>query len=495
MKRNMKETIYSYFKHQVEVHPLAVAVQDENRSLTFAQLDILVDTIASGFEISAPKLVGVVMNHSVEMIASLLAVLKSGGGYVPVEPFFPEDRIKFIMDECHVDFIITNQMYAAKLGTFPLHFIEEGMAMDSQATTDDDSKSEGIAYILYTSGSTGMPKGVTVENRNVCHYIKAFEHEFHTTVGDKMLQYSVCSFDIFVEEVFTTLCNGATLAIPSDYIKGDIHRVMEFIDKHGVTEISGFPYLLLEMNKLESIPKSLRLLISGGDVLREDYVTHLLDKAEIYNTYGPSEGTVCVSYCHVNKVKAEPDGTYPIGYPVQGTQIEIRDEQLQVLPTGSIGEICIFGGGVSRGYIGEHREKENEAYVLLDDGRRMYRSGDLGLMRDDGTVIFLHRKDTQVMILGRRVETVEVQNILCNCPAVEKGVVMANNDENGLAYLTAYIVPKDKLAFRMSELRETMEKFLPSYMIPEFFIKLETMPLTPNGKVDSKSLPLILKIA
>src|SRR5574344_655143 len=491
----MKEAIYGYFKNQVETHPQAVALEDEKRSLSFAQLDKLVDTIASGFEVASPNLVGVVMNHSVEMIASLLAILKSGGGYVPVEPFFPKDRIKFIMDECHVDFVITTQMYQEKLRGLPLHLIEEGMVINASVKTEDHSIPENIAYILYTSGSTGMPKGVIVENQNVCHYIKAFENEFQTTVGDKMLQYSVCSFDIFVEEVFTTLCNGATLAIPSDYTKGDIHRVMEFIDNHNVTEISGFPYLLLEMNKLERIPQSLRLLISGGDVLREDYVTHLLDKAEIYNTYGPSEGTVCASYCHVNRAKAEPDGTYPIGYPVLGTQIEIRDENLQLLSPGSIGEICIHGGGVSRGYIGEHREKENEAYSILEDRRRMYRSGDLGLMHEDGTIIFLHRKDTQVMILGRRVETVEVQNILCNCPTVEKGVVMANNDENGLAYLTAYIVPKDKLAFRMSELRETMEKFLPSYMIPEFFIKLETMPLTPNGKVDAKSLPLILKIA
>lgn len=491
----MKETVYSYFKNQVENNPNVVAVFDEKRSLTFRELDALVDTIVAGFGVGNPKLVGVVMNHGVEQIASMLAILKSGAGYVPVEPFFPADRIKFIMGECKVDFVITNKVYEEKLDGLNLHLVELGLKIDADAKTEDKSSEKGIAYVLYTSGSTGMPKGVTVENRNVCHYIKAFENEFHTTVGDKMLQYSVCSFDIFVEEVFTTLCNGATLAIPSDYTKDDIHRVMDFIEEHQVTEISGFPYLLLEMNKLNHITSSLRLLISGGDVLREDYVTNLLDKFEIYNTYGPSETTVCASYCHVNKVKAEPDSTYPIGIPVLGTQIEIRNERLESVPNGTIGEICIFGGGVSRGYIGEHREKENEAYVTLEDRRVMYRSGDLGLMRSDGTIIFLHRKDTQVMILGRRVETVEVQNILCSCPDVEKGVVMAHNDENGLAYLTAYIVPKDKLAFRMSQVRETMAKFLPAYMIPEFFIKLEVMPLTPNGKVDTKALPKILKIA
>jgi D-alanine--poly(phosphoribitol) ligase subunit 1 len=486
------ETIYSYFKEQVLSHANEVAVFDENRELTFKQLDELIDTIACDFS-SRPRLVGIVMNHSVEMIASIMAVLKVGAGYVPVEPFFPTDRIKFIMDECKVDFVITNEEYTHKLHGLPLHFIDTNLKIDSDATTCEFAKPESIAYVLYTSGSTGMPKGVVVENRNVCHYIKAFDREFQPSVGDKMLQYSVCSFDIFVEEVFTTLCNGATLAIPSDYVKGDIQRVMNYVERHKITEISGFPYLLLEMNKFPTIPSSLRLLISGGDVLRESYVTNLLKQAQVYNTYGPSEGTVCASYFHCNGNQAEPDGTYPIGKAVLGTDIEIRDNDLNVVPDGTVGEICIFGNGVSRGYIGNNRKKENKAYVNLPDGRRMYRSGDLGIMRPDKTIIFLHRKDSQVMIMGKRVETCEVQNILCNCHGVESGFVSANNDEHGLAYLTAYIVPKDKLAFRMSEARETMAKFLPAYMIPEFFVRLNSMPLTSNGKIDGNSLPVIMK--
>lgn len=486
------ETIYSYFKKQVVRNSNEIAVFDENRSLTFKQLDRLVDTIAMNFEAN-PKLVGIVMNHSVELIASMIAVLKVGAGYVPVEPFFPIDRIKFIMNECNVDFVITNSEYAIKLHGLPLHFIDSDLKVHPKARISEMSKPESIAYVLYTSGSTGMPKGVVVENRNVCHYIKAFTNEFHPTVGDRMLQYSVCSFDIFVEEVFTTLCNGAALAIPSEYIKGDIHRIMNFVEKYKITEISGFPYLLLEMNKLQSIPSSLRLLISGGDVLRESYVTNLIKQTEVYNTYGPSEGTVCASYFHCNNGQAEPDGTYPIGKSILGVQVEIRDEYLNLVPNGTIGEICIFGAGVSRGYIGSNRKKENEAYVNLADGRRMYRTGDLGIMRPDGTLIFLHRKDSQVMILGKRVETCEVQNILCNCRGVERGFVGARNDEQGLAYLTAYIVPKDRPTFRMSEVRETMAKFLPAYMIPEFFVCLNTMPLNSNGKIDSKSLPVIMK--
>lgn len=485
------ETVYNCFKKQIEERPEALAVFDEHRCLTFAELDALSDTIAATFPV-APRHVGIVMNHSVEMIASMFAVLKVGAAYVPVEPAFPEERIRFIMDECGVDFIVTEQEYAGKLGkNHPLLFIRQGMPIDGQtAGLPSVASPEDAAYILYTSGSTGKPKGVIVENRNVCHYVRAFRNEFHPAPGDIMLQYSVCSFDIFVEEVFASLLSGAALAILPASVKSDIHRLMHFVDKHKVTIISGFPYLLLEMNKLERIPSSLRLLISGGDVLREGYVDRLLRQADVYNTYGPSETTVCASYFRCNGTQPMPDGTYPIGKAVKGVRIEIRDGQMRPVPVGKPGEICISGDGVSRGYV---NRRENEAFVTLEDGQRMYCSGDLGIMQPDGNLIFLHRKDTQVMILGRRVEPAEVQNILCECPEVEKGVVCAHTDDRHLSYLTAYIVPKDRQTFSVSSVRKTMEKFLPSYMIPDFFVEMDAMPVTPNGKINNTALPVVLK--
>lgn len=220
-------------------------------------------------------------------------------------------------------------------------------------------------------------------------------------------------------------------------------------------------------------------------------MNRLLPQADVYNTYGPSETTVCASYYRCNGTQALPDGTYPIGKAVKGVSIEILDENMRPVPLGKPGEICIFGDGVSRGYV--NNRKENEAFVTLEDGRRMYHSGDLGIMQPDGNLLFLYRKDTQVMILGRRVEPLEVQNILCECPEVEKGVVCANVDEQQLAYLTAYIVPKNKQTFRVSAVRKTMEKFLPSYMIPEFFVRMDAMPITPNGKVNHIALPVVLK--
>lgn len=484
------ETIYDYLKQQVELQPDARALSDEKRSLTFRELDRLALQIACGFP-GQPKRIGVVMNHGVEMIASLFAILKIGAAYVPVEPSFPADRIRFMMNECEVDFALTEPEYARKLKGLPCRFVN--IPEDAVQNAEDipsTAKPDDLAYILYTSGSTGAPKGVMVENRNVCNYVKAFRNEFHPGPGDVMLQYSVCSFDIFVEEVFASLLSGAALVIPPEEIRNDIKRLMKFVEKNRVTMISGFPYLLLELNKLKRIPSSLRLLISGGDVVRENYIDRLLPQVEVYNTYGPSETTVCASYFRCNDTQALPDGTYPIGKAVKGVSIELLDEQMNPVPVGKIGEICILGNGVSRGYVGK---RENEAFVTLPDGRRMYRSGDLGIMQPDGNLLFLHRKDTQVMILGRRVEPAEVQNILCECRDVEKGAVCANTDEQGLSYLTAYVVPKNKKRFSMSAVRKAMAKFLPPYMIPEFFVRLEAMPVTPNGKVNSDALPIVMK--
>lgn len=484
------ETIYDYLEQQVALHPDAPAVSDVHSSLTFKELDRLASQIAVSFP-GQPKRIGVAMNHGVEMIASLFAIVKIGAAYVPVEPSFPADRIRFMMNECQVDFVLTEPEYAEKLQGLPLLFIDiAGDAAQDAKNISSTANPDDLAYILYTSGSTGTPKGVMVENRNICNYVKAFRNEFHPASGDVMLQYSVCSFDIFVEEVFASLLSGAALAIPPEEIKNDMRRLMKFVEDNHVTIISGFPYLLLEMNKLERIPASLRLLISGGDVVRESYIDKLLPQVEVYNTYGPSETTVCASYFRCNDTQALPDGTYPIGKAVSGASIELLDEQARPVPMGKIGELCIFGDGVARGYVGK---RENQAFVTLADGRRMYRSGDLGIMQPDGNLFFLHRKDTQVMILGRRVEPAEVQNVLCECREVEKGVVCANTDEQNLSYLTAYVVPKDKRHFNMSSVKKVMEKFLPPYMIPEFFIRMNELPLTPNGKVNGGALPVVMK--
>lgn len=488
----MKDTIYALFQNVVANNKHKTAIVENNRTMTFGELSNLASIIAGTFPEKISS-IGIVMSHRAEMIAAMLAVLKCGARYVPAEPSFPTDRIHYMMDEAKVDFILTERECTDKLNGFPLRLAEcEICGLDAPATKRTDEQSpEQPAYVLYTSGTTGRPKGVCITNRNVCHYVRAFNDEFHLNGEDIMLQYSVCSFDIFVEEVFASLLNGAAIAIPSEEDKADIHSLMKFVEKHHVTMISGFPYLLAEMNHLPKIPSSLRLLISGGDVLRGVYVDHLLEQADVYNTYGPSETTVCASYYHCNGGTVLADGTYPIGLPVKGSTIRILDANGKELPAGETGEICICGGGVSLGYIG-NRKEENKAFEALPDGNIMYRSGDLGYFLPDGNIAFLHRKDTQIMIYGKRVEVSEVESCLYQCKSVQQAIVRAFTDENGLSYMTAYVVPAHQ-TIKVSAVKKELSENLTSFMIPEFFVKMPFIPLNTNGKPDMTKLPVVMK--
>ena len=468
------DTIYGRFRKWVTCQPDAVAVTEDGRTVTYGELDNMANAIMSKFYGDKYMNIGIVMSHSAEMIAAMLAVLKSGAAYVPAEPSLPAERIDYMMREAGVGLVITDD-YCRDLPP------------QAEPLTDR-SEADGVAYILYTSGTSGRPKGVMVENRNVVNYAEAFEKEFHVGPGDVMLQYSVCSFDIFVEEVFTTLLNGATLAIPSEEVhEGNLSDLMAFCERHGVTEISGFPYLLADMNRYHCYPSKLRLLISGGDVIRAAYITWLKDRDfVIYNTYGPSETTVCATYFRVDDANPLDDGTYLIGKPVHGVEVRILDKDMRELPDGVPGEICILGAGVSRGYLGDPPEQKN--FVTLGDGTRVYRSGDLGYRAPDGNISFLRRKDRQVMILGKRVEPEEVENVLNESPCVERGIVRAFIDEQGLAYF----VPSHKNC-RLSRIKNFLRSRLADFMVPEFFVNMDEIPLTVRGKVNDRALPVVMK--
>ncbi len=493
-------TVYGLFKYTADLYPDNPAVIEDGRTLTFSDLSEMTDTITASFPAGIQS-IGIVMHHRAEMIASMLAVLKCGARYIPAEPDFPIGRIHDMMTEARVDFILTEPELVYKLKGFPVKLVDEifksededGQCRAAARREEDAGKEkaepESPAYVLYTSGTTGRPKGVCVRNRNICHYVRAFDNEFHPRPGDIMLQYSPCSFDIFVEEVYASLLNGAALAIPSHRDKDDIHSLMDFVKRHGVTLISGFPYLFAEIDRLPDIPSSLRLLISGGDVLRAVYVEDLLDKATVYNTYGPSETTVCAAYYCCNTGYVLEDGTYPIGKPVKGVQIRILDEDGNEAPVGMTGEICIMGDGVSMGYIGDH-EEENRAFERLPDGRVMYRSGDLGYWLPDGNIAFLHRKDDQIMIYGKRVEIAEVEYRLYQCSNVHQAVVRALTDEHGLSYMAAYIVPEEP-GLDIPAIKEELAENLASFMIPEVFVEVPAIPVNMNGKVDTSRLPVV----
>ena len=449
-------TIYLNFQKKLIKNPLKIAIFDEERRLTREDLNNLINTISNEIP-KGTKRVGIIMDHSVEMIASILAVLKIGAAYIPIEPFFPKNRIEFVLKDCNATSIITNKKYESKMPNLNIIFIEKGIEIKKNILIDCLANPDDIAYILYTSGSTGMPKGVAVTNKNVCHYVRAFINEFKPNDNDIMMQHSVCSFDIFVEEVFGSILSGMTLSIPNEDTKKDIKKLMEFSNKNNITILSGFPYLLQEINDLKEIPKSFRLMISGGDILRSSYVNNLINKVTIYNTYGPTETTVCCSYFNCNNASPLPDGTYSIGKAILDTEILILDNDLNPVKNGEKGEICILGNGVTLGYIG-NRKKENESFILWKDGRRLYKSGDVGYFLNDGNIAFINRKDMQVMILGKRVEPIEIETVINKNPNIKQSKVLSFTDLNNLSYLVAYVVWESKEKF--DELCDTINGFL-----------------------------------
>ncbi|MCH5347063.1 MAG: amino acid adenylation domain-containing protein [Muribaculaceae bacterium] len=476
-ENSTKNTIYSRFKARVETMPDALAIVEDVRSVTFGQLDALVNSILARFVNKGYMAIGICMSHGINQIAAMLAVLKSGAAYIPAEPSLPVARRDYMMNMAGVELVITDDF-----------------CRDPHAVKDfpDQSTQSGVAYVLFTSGTSGKPKGVVVENHSVVNYARAFGREMEVGPGDVMLQYSICSFDIFVEEVFASLLNGVALAIPSKEIHdGSLDNLMAFCRRRGVTIIDGFPYLVADINhQSELLPSSVRLIISGGDVVRANYISHLRDRGiKIYNTYGPSETTVCSNYYRIDNAEPLADGTFPIGHAVDGVQVAILDPDLNPVPDGETGEICITGEGVARGYLGNPPEQKN--FVTLPDERKMFRSGDMGYRLPDGNLVFLHRRDEQVMILGRRVEPEEVENVLNQYPGIDRGAVRALKDEAGLHFLVAYLEKNDY--FSLADFKHFLAERLVDFMVPEFFVAMKSIPLNQHGKVDTRALPKILK--
>lgn len=479
--------IYEVFSEQVRRAPDHAAVIEENRTWTYAQLDTLARAIAEKLP-EYPGNVGVAMDHGALMLASMFGILRAGGAFVPVEPDIPVQRVRTMFDLADVKIVLAAHQYEELAKGREVIVPAKDWIPEGEERTAAQAGPSAPAYVLFTSGTTGAPKGIIATNGNVLHYVQAFQHEFRVGPNDIMAQQSACTFDIFVEEVFCALLNGAPVAVVPEHARDNVEHFSRFIEEHGVTIVSGFPYLLLELNRLDRIPESIRLLISGGDVLRLGYVDRLFDQAQIYNTYGPSETTVCATYYKCTPDNALTNGTFPIGYPVVGSNVVIVDPAGKKQQRGNPGELLVTGDGVTLGYT---PGAESDAFGELD-GVPSYRTGDMGYEMDDGAIVFTRRKDTQVMIRGRRVEPGEVENVLCGIDGVATAYVLSAMDDSGLTYLTAYVVPENP-DITMRRIRKELEAYLPQYMIPEFIVKMTEIPLTENGKPNLKAFPIVMK--
>ncbi|MCP4155078.1 MAG: amino acid adenylation domain-containing protein, partial [bacterium] len=507
---------------------------EEKVYLTYLELEKRMNRLARKLKekgVDSDTVVGIMVNPCQEMIAGLLGILKAGGAYLPLLPSLPPQRISYMLEDSRAGVLLTSNLFRdlVEETTFEkeILYLEDILpetAFESQQsappTSMDIQAQSSLAYIIYTSGTTGKPKGVMVEHRNVAAYFYSFFREFEIKAGDTVIQLVPYAFDAFVEEVFPVLLRGGNVFIPGGSEVMDIELLTRMITKYNVNIIDCTPMLLNEFNKfaMETAEtggplKSVHTYISGGDVLKKEYVDKLAKTGAVYNTYGPTESTVCASYYRYagDDSAKHISSTLPIGSPIANYKIYILDKNHCCLPVGVGGEICITGPGVVRGYMNRpeltaekfipnpYLKKQNQGPVKESElpeintlYSTLYKTGDLARWQPGGNIEFLGRIDRQVKIRGYRIETEEIEARLLMHPEIKEAVVVAGDGKDGSKYLVAYCVPQTDAGENSglaADLKESLSADLPQYMIPPYFMFLDQMPLNANGKLDKKKLP------
>jgi amino acid adenylation domain-containing protein/thioester reductase-like protein len=483
------KTIQELFEEVADKMADCTAAVFDGKSITYSELNGKANQLARLLRIRGLKqhsIAGIMVERSLEMLIGLLAVLKAGGAYLPIDPDFPEERIKYMLNDSRAKFFLTQSDF--KDIAYPdmdmIYIDDEAIYCGDSSNPINSTAASNLACVLYTSGSTGKPKGVMVEHKNILSYIIGFIDEFNVTSEDVVLQQASFTFDVFMEEVFSALLTGGKVVIPKHQQILDIYSLHDFLRRYSITLVSCSPFLLKELNKLPPV-QSVRLFISGGDVLKYKYVSSLINYSTVYNTYGPTETTICASYY---KVTAGCSHNIPIGKPTANSAIYILDKYNNLQPIGAPGELCITGSGVTGGYI-NNRDLTLDKFVEnpFTKGKMMYRTGDLARWLPGGNLEFLGRMDHQVKIRGFRVETGEVETQLLKHELINETIILAKENTTGSKYLCAYFCSSGEPSIK--ELREYLSKSLPEYMIPSYFVQIDTLPLTTNGKVDINCLP------
>ena len=484
------QTVCELFEQQVAAAPDRIAVFGESVgpvgpvrlvghiNLTYCQLNEQSDQLARWLiekGVMVDDIIGLMIERSIEMIIGILGILKSGGAYLPIDPAYPQERLDYMLKDSNAKIIINTLKGGPRQGLQHSAFVTQRI-----------QHSNHLAYIIYTSGSTGKPKGVAVEHRNLMAYINAFLNEFELQPGDIVIQQASYIFDAFMEEMYPILLRGGKLVIPVREMVTDIRLLAVIIARFQVTMITCSPLMLNELNKIgKEVIGSIRIFISGGDVLKKEFIDNLLRIGSVYNTYGPTETTVCASYY---KCSSEDPTGIPIGSPIKGYKIYIMDRHSNLLPVGVAGELCIAGLGVARGYLNKPEltaERFNRSYRSYRT-YICYRTGDLARWLSDGNIEFLGRMDHQVNIRGFRIELGEIEAHLLKHPKITQAAAAVKEIGPGNNQLYAFITAKERL--ESSWLRGFLNGRLPNYMIPLYFIQVEKMPLLPGGKIDRKSL-------
>jgi tyrocidine synthetase III len=483
------------FTQQVLRSPAAVALVTPEGPVTYHELESRSNQLAHYLcSLHIPQLrVGVLLRRNADMIVTLLGILKAGATYVPIDTDHPEERIKWLISDSQVQLVICNdthsyEMLKASANCYWLPEMRAAWHAFPHTRPETAVAPDDTAYILYTSGSTGQPKGVMVPHRAMYNYVQAFSHYFGITDTDIVIQQSSLSFDTAVEEIFPVLCNGGKLVLFEPGGK-DIKKLAATIVAEKVTLLSATPMVLHALGNIAFDRQSLRTVISGGERLRAADIAAFFGNAAVYNTYGPTECTICAAYHQVTHLTENMD---IIGQPVPNVHIYILDEQLQLLPTGVKGEICIGGAGVALGYWQQpaltSQQFVRHPYI---PGEIIYRSGDTGYRLEDGRIVFAGRKDTQIKLRGYRIEPAEIERALHACAGVSNAVVKLQQGSGETPQLAAYVVMKDGYDFDAAAIRATLIRHLPVFMLPSYFLCIAALPLTVNGKTDYDRLPPI----
>jgi amino acid adenylation domain-containing protein len=495
--------VHELFAAQVARTPDAVALVYGAQQFTYQELEAQANRLAHylrGLGVGPDVPVGLCLERGPELVVGLLAIWKAGGAFVPLDPGYPAERLGFMLTDCHAPVLLTHAPVLPALPAFGGTLVQldaDAAAWAAAPTTPPDGGATpaNLAYIIYTSGTTGQPKGVLLQHGNLLHTLQASQAEFGFTAADVVACLAAFSFDIALFELFSPLLVGGTCLLVGREQVQDMAQLAALLPQ--VTALHGVPSLMRQLvNALADRPPAapggrqppLRLVFTGGDAVPPDLLADLhaaFPAARLTVLYGPTETTIiCARYL------VPPGGAAPgqmIGRAFPGVQLRLYDAHRQLVPVGVPGEVYIGGGGVGRGYL-DRPELTAEKFLTLD-GHRFYRSGDLARRLPDGHLIFLGRSDNQVKIRGYRVELDEIEALLARHPAVGAAVAVAREDSPSDRRLVAYVVPRAGQAVLLPELRAFLARQLPDYMVPGAILILDSLPLTPHGKVDRRALP------
>ncbi|KSU86850.1 MULTISPECIES: non-ribosomal peptide synthetase [Priestia] len=424
--------------------------------------------------------VGICLNRSLEFVVSVLAVMKAGAVYVPIDTNYPEERIKFILDDSQPDIILTEEFMNGMFSEsgFNVMFLNDIQNKIKEYPTENiksvNYEIEDLAYIIYTSGSTGTPKGVMVPHKGLCNVVISSIHEFKFNTETRMLQFSSMSFDASVWEIFMALLSGASLHISSP------ETYLNVIKKQKVT-FAFLPPAVLSVLKLEDVP-TLETIITGGEACPQNLVDKIGSKVNLYNAYGPTEASICTTIEKCKNDSKEP----PIGTPIAGTQVYILDDSLNMVPFGYSGELYIGGLGVTKGYL-NRPELDDKAFINnpFNKEEKIYKTGDIVRFRYDNKIEYLGRKDKQVKVRGLRIELGEIESVLNSLEEIEHSIVIPDeNNQN----LLGFVILNKALNKKDVSFKDILLNKLPRHMVPNNIYEINDIPVTTNGKIDRKAL-------